>query len=134
MAQHEIQMIHISVCFHTLSIHNFCKYIDITWINIIPLTVNLYRIPEMIRCKVWLYFTIHTDFSVKCNTHKIYIICLTCIEIAILIIIQILCFFPVRSNRHISACTVNTIIFRICTLYKISKCFGITHTNRFSFC
>ena len=111
MTEHEIHMIHRSVDFNTVTRHTLYIDICVAWINIIPCSIHLYRIPKVNLTKI-ACFAKHWSIRIESYTNHINNVILGNINISFFIIIQIICCLPVCSHTHVRSSAIDTIDFR----------------------
>ena len=135
IAEHEVHMVHVTIGLHAIALHNLGVAVGVARVNIIPLAVYLYRIPEMVRVEVILRLTIHGNACIKGDTNQVNTI--VAIGVNLLAVsakgVQFLGFLPVFSLGHIGICAIRAVDFRMHGLNQVSICLGIAQANRLAF-
>ena len=134
IAEHEVHMVHVTIGLHAVARHNFTVAIGVARVNIVPLAIYLYRIPEMVRVEVRLRLTIHGNVCIKGNTNQVYTV--VAVGVNLLAVraegIQFLGFLPVIRLGHIGRSAVLAVDFRMRSLNQVCVCLGVTQANGFA--
>ena len=135
IAEHKVHMVHVTIGLHAIALHNLGVAVGVARVNIIPLTVYLYCIPEMVRVEVVLRLTIHGNACIKGDTNQVNTVVVSGVNLLAVRAkgVQFLGFLPVFSLRHVGICAICAVDFRMHGLNQVSICLGIAQTNRLAF-